>query len=77
MWREFRGVRLLSVNEVEDPDGKAGTVWLEERQSVCERLLQKEEVRRQRAISTEKPRELSGGDPVWMRNYCGEERGSQ
>ena len=27
------------VNEVEDPGGIAGTVWLEERLSVCERLL--------------------------------------
>ena len=27
------------VNEVEDPGGMAGTVWLEEMLSVCERLI--------------------------------------
>ena len=30
---------VQSVNEVEDPGGMVGTVWLEERMSVCERLL--------------------------------------
>ena len=32
-------VLVQSVNEVEDPGGIVGTVWLEERHSVCERLL--------------------------------------
>ena len=30
---------LLSVDEVEDPGGMVGTVWLEGRLLVCERLL--------------------------------------
>ena len=30
---------VQSVNEFEDPGGMAGTVWLEEKLSVCERLL--------------------------------------
>ena len=30
---------VQSVNEAEDPGGMAGTVWLKERLSVCERLL--------------------------------------
>ena len=30
---------VQSVNEMEDPGGIAGTIWLEERLSVCERWL--------------------------------------
>ena len=32
-------ILVQSVKEMEDPGGMAGTVWLEERLSVCERLL--------------------------------------